>query len=96
MKHLFAALLALALLPACGKDEPKEQPAPEPTVEAPKPEPKQAPKRLASLAPDEPRTRISDVPTSADLEEEANRTVAVENLEAELDRLEAEIVGIPE
>lgn len=96
MKHFFAALLALTLLPACGKEEPKNEPAPEPQVEAPKPEPKKAPKRLASLAPDEPRTRINDVPTSADLEEEAHRTVAVENLEAELDRLEAEIVSIPE
>lgn len=94
-RALFASLLVLTLS-ACSKSEPKKEPAPEPKVEAPAPEKKEAPIRIASLSPDEPRTRIQGIPTVPDLEEEANRTVAVENLEAELDRLEAEIVGSPE
>jgi hypothetical protein len=97
MKHLISILLLASFTVACSKEEPKkEEPAP---VEEPKPvkqEPKEKPIRVSALAPDEPRTRVKELPTSADLEEEAGRTVAVENLEAELDRLEAEIVGSPE
>lgn len=47
------------------------------------------------LAPDFPQTKLGDIPTSEDLEDEADNTVAFQNLEAELDRLEAEIVDSP-
>jgi len=91
-------ILSLSFLaPACKKDEPKKeekdksaQVEAKPTKEKPKKRP-----RVAPLAPDEPRTKLGDIPVSAELEEEADRTVAIENLEAELDRLEAEIIGIP-
>lgn len=48
--------------------------------------------RIRGLAPDTPRSRGEEIATPEDFEEEASRTVALENLEAELDRLEAEIV----
>ncbi|GEM_PF-1281628 len=51
------------------------------------PEPQGAP----LLAPALPTTRLGNYPVAEDLEEEAERTISPENLEAELDRLEAEI-----
>jgi|GEM_PF-6801799 len=66
-------------VPAGETDEPVVVPDPEP----------------AALSPDEPSTELSDYPTSLELEAEAEKTVSPENLEAELDRLEAEIIGFP-
>ena len=43
------------------------------------------------LSPDEPLTAVQGVPTPADFADEAEKTVTPDNLESELDRLEAEI-----
>jgi hypothetical protein len=81
-----ALVLALAL-GACGKDEPETEEAPpaaaetEQVAETPAPE----------LSPEEPESDAPAVATPEDFEEEAARTVKLENLDAELDRLEAEI-----
>ncbi len=45
------------------------------------------------MAPDEPSTKVEGPATSADFEAEADKSIHYENLEAELDRLEAEIAG---
>lgn len=47
------------------------------------------------LAPDLPRSEVGALPVAEDFEEEASRSMALENLEAELDRLEAEIASLP-
>jgi hypothetical protein len=103
MKRLAIFAVLFSLLPACGGEEPKKPDAkevkaekkPKKAAEKKKPKPKKKAPTAAALAPEEPRTRAKDIPTYEDYEDEASRTVAVENLEAELDRLEAEIVGIP-
>lgn len=91
------ALFSTFALSACKEETPQE-----PTVDVEekkdpvkvKEEPKMTEADLPELAPDDPKTTVeSNVVTSADYEEEAAETIAVENLEAELDRLEAEIVG---
>jgi hypothetical protein len=92
--------LALAVVPACGnkkEEEAKKEQKTEKKAEKPK-APKAAKKKpkMANLSPDAPRTRLGEVPVAADLEMEADRSVAIENLEAELDRLEAEIVAVGE
>ena len=91
MVPLFFACLAVG----CKKEPPPE---PEKPKEAAKPEAKrerpEPPRvRLPSLSPDEPATKVEGAPTPTDFEAEADRTVRFENLEAELDRLEAEIIG---
>lgn len=91
------ALFSTFALSACKEDKP-EEPAvaveeKEPVKEE-KEEPKMTESDLPELAPDEPKTNVdSNAVTSVDYEEEAAETIAVENLETELDRLEAEIVG---
>ncbi len=94
MKYLVMILLLATTTVACSKKEEKpkekaktEKSAPE---EKPKPEKKV---RIRGLSPDTPRSRGNEIATPEDFEEEASRTVALENLEAELDRLEAEIVA---
>jgi len=91
MKRMMILLSLAALLSAtgCKKDEPpkedkkaeKAKPAPEPEV------------HLPDMAPDEPATTVEGPVTASDLEVEAEKTLHYENLEAELDRLEAEIAG---
>lgn len=103
LSRIFAVLLALAVVPACGnKKEEEAKKAAEAEkaakkAEKPKPPKKSKPKvKLAGLSPSTPRTKLGDIPSAADLEMEADRTVAIENLEAELDRLEAEITSVGE
>ena len=90
----------MLLLTACDQTTPK--PEPEPSVESKADQP--APAETAAtpndeenppLSPDFPKTKLGEIPTSEDLEREAENTVALQNLEAELDRLEAEIVESP-
>lgn len=69
----------------------KPDPAPSPNQASPAP----GAVALPPLAPDFPQTQLGEIPTSEDLEDEAENTVALQNLEAELDRLEAEIVDSP-
>ncbi|HXS16194.1 MAG TPA: hypothetical protein VN764_03345 [Polyangiaceae bacterium] len=95
MKRLFFITLCCALAVGCNKKSESQPEKSDKTAEKAKDEkPKAAKKvRIRGLAPDTPRSRGDEIPTSEDFEEEASRTVALENLEAELDRLEAEIVA---
>jgi hypothetical protein len=97
MKHLIMILVLLTTVSACGKKEEKSK-KPEKTEATAKKEEKPLPVkkvRIRGLSPDSPRSRGDEIATPEDFEEEASRTVALENLEAELDRLEAEIVASP-
>ena len=87
---LISAVCGLSL--ACSKkEEPKTETAP---VSQPAEVPAPAPEiELPDMSPDEPQTTASEIPVAEDYEEEAERTVHADNLEAELDRLEAEIMG---
>ncbi|HSC87870.1 MAG TPA: hypothetical protein VLC09_11390 [Polyangiaceae bacterium] len=92
-----ARLVALMVLSSaffaigCDKKETEVTPeAPAPTA-APAPAPAVA--EGPELAPEQPSLASNDLPTPEDFEEEAERTVKVDNLEAELDRLEAEITS---
>ena len=80
---------------ACNKSEPDPTPpaAEQQEVKAASPEqPKPpAPAEPASVE-SEPKTEVTDgIPTEEDFEQEAQETITAENLEAELDKLEAEI-----
>jgi hypothetical protein len=79
----FALVLALAL-GGCSKEEPNTEPVPAAQPARPaEPSPE--------LAPEDPTTQTPAVAAPEDFEDEAARTVQLENLDAELDRLEAEI-----
>jgi hypothetical protein len=84
--------IALALTGCDKKDEPKDAPAAAQDAQVAPSQP-DAEVRVAALAPEEPKTVLSGVPTPEDLEEEAATSLSPDNLEAELDRLEAEITG---
>ena len=92
--------IAIFLLTACDRTPP--QPDPEPSVQTKPDQPASAETAATPdeeenppLSPDFPKTKLGEIPTSEDLEREAENTVALQNLEAELDRLEAEIVESP-
>lgn len=97
MKTFFAilTLVAFGALPACKKEEPapekKEESSPK------KPAPPKAPEAEVPfngpLTPTVPTTPMSKTPVYEELEPEAAKSVGADNLEAELDRLEAEILG---
>lgn len=96
-RFVLCSLLALGVC-ACNNEKAKEeapqvQPETKPKV-AEKPKAKKKRSKI-TLSPDAPKTKL-DIPTVAELEEEASRRIKPENLESELDRLEAEIVGIPD
>jgi len=85
-------LLALAVAlsaSGCKKDEP---PKADKKAEAP-PAPPEPEVVLPDMAPDEPATKVEGPAIPADFEAEADKALHYENLEAELDRLEAEIAG---
>jgi hypothetical protein len=82
------ALVSALALGGCAKDEPKDEPVAAPT-EAEEVAEREAP----PPAPEEPESSAPSVATPEDFEEEAARTVRLENIDAELDRLEAEIGG---
>jgi hypothetical protein len=94
-----AALGTMLGLTGCSKEAPTDtkteqvQPA-KPQEIAPvaetKPAAPPAPEGPA-LSPDEPTTVVEGVPTPEDFAEEAEKTVSADALDAELDRLEAEI-----
>lgn len=102
MKSAYFALLSLVLI-ACDDSPSKQEEAPAPAAsgsespaaaEAPTPTSETA-DASPELAPESPTTELGDIPTFEDLELEASKTIVVQNLEAELDRLEAEIVELP-
>lgn len=97
------ACFLLVLVALTGCDETKPPPLDQPPVSEAATSPSE-PSETAPSAPEEsepelspefPSTDLGEIPTFEDLELEASRTVAVQNLEAELDRLEAEIVEFP-
>lgn len=95
---LSSALLGALSLAGCSKEAP--EPADEETVTQPSAPPAVAPTPppeptavKVPLSPATPKTQPSGVVTPEDLEEEAAGSVQLDNLEAELDRLEAEISG---
>ena len=102
--NLLAALLMISLpLTACSKDDEAKDDKAEASAKPDKKdkadkknkdkEGKSKEAKGKSLAPDTPSTKLGELPVASDLEEEAHKTVALENMEAELDRLEAEIAG---
>jgi len=94
MKRLLSIALLCTLAIGCNKKSETPEKSDKPAEQAKSEKPKAAKKvRIRGLAPDTPRSRGDEIPTSEDFEEEASRTVALENLDAELDRLEAEIVA---
>lgn len=84
--------LALALS-GCKKDAPPKKDKKEKKEAKKEKKAPLTPVDLPPFAPDEPKTKVEGAATAADFEEEADKTVVYENLEAELDRLEAEIAG---
>jgi hypothetical protein len=89
-RAMILLVLAFGLVAGgCKKDEPKKE---DKKAEAPKPAPEPE-VHLPDMAPDEPSTKVEGPVTASDLEPEAEKTLHYENLEAELDRLEAEIAG---
>jgi hypothetical protein len=85
MNHPIKLALVLSLaLGGCGQEEPKAEPAPA----AQPAQPAQPP---PELAPEDPETEAPAAATAEDFEDEAARTLKLENLDVELDRLEAEI-----
>ena len=48
---------------------------------------------LPELSPEEPKTKLGELPVAEDLEEEAEKSVNLDNIDLELDRLQAEIDG---
>lgn len=83
MRRIVVIALACCALAACeDKKAPTETPAA--TTSAPAPEPAEEPA---------PTLSDDDIPTREDFEEEALQEITVENMEEELDKLEAEIGG---
>ncbi len=97
-RSILMGLLFALCVSACNKEE-KPDPAPvaleEKKVEKKADAPKKKKKAASSgLSRATPKTKL-EIPTVAELEEEAAKDIKPEHLEAELDRLEAEIVGVP-
>lgn len=89
-RAMILLVLAFGLVSSgCKKDEPAKE---DKKAEAPKPAPEPE-VDLPDMAPDEPSTKVDGPATAADFEGEADKALHYENLEAELDRLEAEIAG---
>lgn len=96
-----AASLTLFTIMACNQqsaneskpiqiDTPAGEAAPKLEAEAPP-----APIKMGGpLSPEQPKTELSQIPVAEELENEAANSIGVDNIEAELDRIEAEIVRI--
>ena len=93
MKHSIKLALALTLLVGgCAeKEAEKAQDAPQAAPAAEKAPVEEAP--AAELSPEEPSSETDGLAVPEDFEEEAARTVKLENVDAELDRLQVEIDG---
>jgi hypothetical protein len=87
MKYWKIALVTLPFALACDKD-------PEPEAALPPAEPAAEPSPAPAAVEEDPTDRLLEqIPTSVDFEEEAIEEINAENMEEELDRLEAEIAG---
>lgn len=98
----FIALCSAVFSFSCREDrrapEASSDPDPAPasgSVDAVDPVSQDPPLQGRPLAPDLPHSSAGEIPVAEDFEEEASRSLALENLEAELDRLEAEIASLP-
>lgn len=97
LRWLTCALVLATLATGCKKSEPK--PEPEKTAEKKPKKPKSKkpksdpPTPLPRVSPEEPRTEVSEYPVPGEFADEAAKSVSTDNLEAELDSLEAEILG---
>lgn len=97
MKWLASLLVLASVATGCKKSEPK--PEPEKKAEKAKSEKKSKkpksdpPTPLPRVSPEEPRTEVSEYPVPDEFAEEAAKSVSTDNLEAELDSIEAEILG---
>lgn len=94
-KILFSSLVVLTVSLGCNKTEepqPKADTA-EPPEESPVAEEDSKLPPPPNLAPENPTTQLGPYPVPGDLEAEADKSIVIDNLEAELDRLEAEIGG---
>lgn len=99
VRWLTCALVLGFVATGCKKSEPK----PEPEKIAEKSEPKKKskakkpksppPTPLPRVSPEEPRTEVSEYPVPDEFADEAAKSVSTDSLEAELDSLEAEILG---
>ena len=96
-RYTLRTAIAVGLLAAsaCKKSEPEgAQPAAEQQeeVKAALPEPQPLSRPEPASAESEPKTEVKQgIPTEEDFEEEAQETITADNLESELDKLEAEI-----
>ena len=88
----WVALLALVALAALGCDR-KGEPPPPPTPPVQTTSTQVAPpgSPSAALADTASAVQADAIPTEEDFEEEAEREISADNLEAELDKLEREI-----
>lgn len=87
LRPLLLALVALATS-GCLCSEDKKQAKPEKEIAAQATNAKRAENKDAPVRPD---LQDIEVPTSEQFEEEADKTITVDNMESELDRLEKEI-----
>ena len=100
MKVLMIASFMLSLTIAASACNPQQEEKKEAT-KATQPEAKVAVEAatpaealtLPELSPEEPKTKLGELPVAEDLEDEAAKTVNIDNVDLELDRLEAEIDG---
>jgi hypothetical protein len=88
VKHLTILAVSLLALAACNKSEPAPESAPSAAVESPMPSAEPVASAEAPEVDD-----LGDIPTPEDFEEEAIEDITADNMEKELDRLEAEIGG---
>jgi hypothetical protein len=90
--------LCCVLAWGCKRSEPEETRTPAPETEAEAEAEQELPARApapqagtANGSSSEPKTPVDGIPTEEDFEPEAEQTITPDNLEAELDKLEAEI-----
>ncbi|OQX66663.1 MAG: hypothetical protein B6A08_19385 [Sorangiineae bacterium NIC37A_2] len=95
MKWLASALVLAMVAGGCKKSEPPPEPEKKVEKKAEKKDkkPKERPIPLPRVSPEEPRTEVSEYPVPDEFADEAVKSVSLDHLEAELDSIEAEILG---
>jgi hypothetical protein len=91
IRNAFGTLILVALVAGCGDDK-KDAPAtPTSTVAAQKPTTTAAAGNTAAAANTAAVAANDDIPSEADFEEQAEKDITADNMEAELEKLEKEI-----
>lgn len=96
MKWLASGLVLAMVAGGCKKSEPPPEPekkSAEKKSEKKAKKPKDRPIPLPRVSPEEPRTEVSEYPVADEFADEAAKSVSLDHLEAELDSIEAEILG---